>query len=239
VFDPGRWARVSSVEVSVPLVIVAVTLFGAGPAEAGPLPAEAPIVAAPRVASQLAAPRLVALPEATTRCGPGLTLCPAPSLGRVALTGSAATGLVLASAALGVAAGLLPPMLQFNAHGRPDPMMHALGFGVGLGVGVAASQLLAPLAAPLANEAGYRGRIAEARAEGWRRSRWALLGAGAGLATLTVGAGLERREFGAGQGALAVGAATVLLSGLVYTVLEVSGVLGGHHTSRQWESGGL
>ncbi|MCI0571181.1 MAG: hypothetical protein L0Y66_10550 [Myxococcaceae bacterium] len=141
--------------------------------------------------------------------------------------------MLVGSAVLGIAAGTLLPTLQFKAAGRPDPLVTALGMGVGLGVNVAASQLLVPHAAQLGDDAGYAVDVAEARHAGWRLSRWAVLAGGLGVATLAVGAGMERREFGAGQSVMALGASTVVLSGLVYFGLELAGVLHGSQSARR------
>lgn len=164
---------------------------------------------------------------AATPALPALTQAEGLSLGlerrSVKLAGAAAasTGLLVGSGVLGFAAGAAPPMLYWNAHRRPEPLMVGTGLAVGFATAVALSQLSAPWGASLVDA-----RAAEAaRREGWRRSRWAVLGGAVGVGSFALGAGLERHRFGDGQLLMAAGLTTVLVSCLAYGVLELSGIV--------------
>jgi hypothetical protein len=189
------------------------------------------IVTAPAVPLQAIPLRTPALrPEV---CGPGRVLCPPSALPQQLLVGTTGVGLLLGSAALGIAAGSMLPNWHFERYGRPDPRVTSLGLGVGFGVTVAASQLLVPYVARLGDDAHFASSVAVARESGWRYSRWAVLAGGVGLATLLTGSAMERREFGSGQAVMGAGGATLLLSGLLYCGLELVGVLQGAQRSRQ------
>lgn len=187
------------------------------------------IVAPVAAAEQSALLRPPVRPEAL--CGPGGAACGVPdSPVRMLLVGGASAGLLAGSAALGIAGGRLLPAWHSETYGRPDPLVTSLGVGLGFGMTVAASQLLVPLAARLGG-----GEDAErlARSTAWQSSRWAVLAGGIGVGVLTTGALMERRDFGSGQALMLAGGGTVVLSALVYTGLELVGVVAGSGRARR------
>lgn len=155
------------------------------------------------------------------------------AMGKVAAAG---TGVLLGSAALATAAGLSVSSVYFQAHGRPDPLVFSGGAALGLFTGVLLTQWLVPEVTRLANDALYRGEVSVARAEGWRRARWPALAAVMGTLGLGTGALLEKASFGQGQTWMLVGGVTVVVSVVVYAVVELLGALEGYQASRHlWE----
>jgi hypothetical protein len=138
------------------------------------------------------------------------------------VVGAAGSALFLGSSTAGFLGGRAVPVWAYERQGRPEVFATALGLGLGFGLHVATSHLLVPLTAHLTG-----GAVDAGREEGWRRGRWAVLAGGLGLAAAGVGAAMERREFGAGQGLMLAGAGVTVLSGVAFSVLQLTGVVHG------------
>ncbi|MBE2248131.1 MAG: hypothetical protein IAE78_01200 [Myxococcus sp.] len=144
---------------------------------------------------------------------------PVPA-GTVALYASAATAAALATAALASFAGALLPTAAFEARGRPDPLALAGGFAIAALLNAAVLHLAVPLLTAMGQSGDVAASTKAARANAWRASRWALLGAAVGLVVLTAGAVAERDQFGSGQWPMLAGAGTLVASMGTFDVLE-------------------
>lgn len=180
-------------------------------------------------------PSVVAL--AVSLCLSQSAAAPAPveavSTARTAAWVASAVGLLGASAAVSVVAGSRPHSWLVESSGRPVPLVTTAGFALGLGLNFAITHLLLPELVALGDSPTALGSAEAARAEAWKRSRWALLGAGVGLVGMTVGAGLEQAEFGSGQGLMLAGLLVVLVGAIVFDVLEATGAWQGYLASRR------
>ncbi len=157
---------------------------------------------------------------------------PAPPA-RVALTQAAAVGVTAATAVLSVLSGWLVPRACWEAEFRGNPMCAGVGLLIGAGVQVGLALLLVPETFRLANDPGGAGDVGVARAEAWRKSRWAALAGLAFVATFLVGAAVEQRSYGHGQAAMLVGALGALGSGVTFDVLQLLGASAGYQGSRR------
>lgn len=151
----------------------------------------------------------------------------------IALYASTATAVAIATAALSTFAGSLLPMAVFNAQGRPDPLALAGGFAIASLLNVAVLHLTLPFLTGVGATDGVASSTTVAREQGWRASRWALVGATVGLLTMTGGALAERDRFASGQWAMLLGAGTAIISMVAFDVLEAVFAWQGFVASRQ------
>ena len=154
---------------------------------------------------------------------------PAPRA-RVALV---ATGASLATAALGVTAGVLVDRAIFRAQGVPQlgwfSLMGTLAF-----LGTAAlTHLLVPLALPLADWGDGHSSVGLARERGLV-SALVPLGVGTlGCVGLVAGAALESGRYGDGQGLLVGALIAIVVSAIAHQVAEIVGA--GRGYAQGWE----
>jgi hypothetical protein len=143
---------------------------------------------------------------------------------RAQRAGAQATFIAAFAASNAVAAALayVPPRVQFDRAGRPDPLVTTGG----LLLGALAQVALAPLLAE-----AYRigdADLAQVRRTMWQWSRWPALGAAVAVLLFGAGALLERNDFGRGQGLMIGGAALLAVSWVTFDVTAIIGANRGY-----------
>jgi hypothetical protein len=132
---------------------------------------------------------------------------------------------LLASNAASIMLGYTPGRVQFEVHGRPDPLVASTGLVITSVAQLAAAYFLLPEAYRLGD-----GDIEKIRDTAWKYERWSALSGALGLAMFISGSAVERAQYGRGEVLMLIGAA---LSAASYIAFDVLAIIGSSRGYRQ------